>query len=837
MWAGPQIAAAPCEVAKILASDGADSDDFGMSVAVSGDVVVVGANRNDDNGADSGSAYVYRWNSSSWVETKLLPSDGAADDYFGHSVAVSGDVAVVGAHQNDDAGADSGSAYVFRWNGASWLETKLTASDGAAGDEFGFAVAVSGDVVVVGARGDDDNGDYSGSAYVYRWNGTSWVEAKLAASDGFDGDSFGHAVGASEDVVVVGAPQTDRWGPESGSAYVFRWNGSSWVEETQLVPFDGWHDDYFGTALAINGDAVVVGAPNDDGIGNNSGSAYPYRWNGTVWLEEGKLAPPDGATDDYFGTAVGVSGDVAVVGAVLDDDNGFDSGSAYVYRWNGAVWLEEGKLLASDGAIGDFFGDSVGVSGDVAVIGAWGVDDAGNSAGAAYFFGGVSTTDCNSNGEGDVCDIMAGTSSDLDASLTPDECDSFAYNVSQATFHDSIAYAIGAAGNGDDILASPSLFAAEPDIDFDGLAITLASFADIDQPAGGLLVMADGARLEAASTSDMTFNGELRINASDTADLETLDLTVASTGKLVCRESSRLDVALINGYLGGVTRVHDLGMLVFGGPVEQAGSMTVFPGAALVADSTLTNSGSSTVLDGGRISASGAISNTGTLIIDAGELNTNSNLNVTGGGTITLNASDLFVTGTCNNTGTVNLLGGLMIAGPVNTSGVLGLSNSTVIANGLLIESGGRLNTSGEIHSDVTNNQDVYCLGDTIVVGDYTNNGTTTVQIGTLTIVGSLTNNGTIIGNVVGGGLAGADGTQPGDGLVIADDYVAGAGSSLLMADPVWVFEVGGDYDVAIDDNTRYHMAQAELRLTGAGQSLELMSVDIGADQTGLDPN
>ncbi|MHC4272933.1 MAG: FG-GAP repeat protein, partial [Planctomycetota bacterium] len=175
MWAGPQIAAAPCEVAKILASDGADSDDFGMSVAVSGDVVVVGANRNDDNGADSGSAYVYRWNSSSWVETKLLPSDGAADDYFGHSVAVSGDVAVVGAHQNDDAGADSGSAYVFRWNGASWLETKLTASDGAAGDEFGFAVAVSGDVVVVGARGDDDNGDYSGSAYVYRWNGTSWV--------------------------------------------------------------------------------------------------------------------------------------------------------------------------------------------------------------------------------------------------------------------------------------------------------------------------------------------------------------------------------------------------------------------------------------------------------------------------------------------------------------------------------------------------------------------------------------------------------------------------------------------------------------------------------------
>ncbi|MHC4320640.1 MAG: FG-GAP repeat protein, partial [Planctomycetota bacterium] len=216
------VNAQECEMAKLLASDGDAIDVFGRSVAVSADVAVVGAPYDDDYGASSGSAYVYRWEVPYWVETKLLASDGAANEYFGTSVALSGDVAVVGAERDNDNGSNSGSAYVYRWNGASWIETKLLASDGASLDYFGTSVAVSGDVAVVGAPDDDDNGAESGSAYVYRWNGASWVETKLLASDGAAYDRFGESVAVSDDVAVVGAYWDDDNGTQSGSAYVYR---------------------------------------------------------------------------------------------------------------------------------------------------------------------------------------------------------------------------------------------------------------------------------------------------------------------------------------------------------------------------------------------------------------------------------------------------------------------------------------------------------------------------------------------------------------------------------------------------------------------------------------
>ncbi len=152
---------------KLLASDGASDDQFGWSVAVDGDTVVVGAYRDDDNGNASGSAYVYRFDGTDWIETKLLASDGAGNDNFGSGVAVDGDTVVVGSPGDDDY---SGSAYVYRFDGTDWIETKLIASDWANSDRFGISVAVDGDTVVVGAYGDDDNGSYSGSAYVYDLN-------------------------------------------------------------------------------------------------------------------------------------------------------------------------------------------------------------------------------------------------------------------------------------------------------------------------------------------------------------------------------------------------------------------------------------------------------------------------------------------------------------------------------------------------------------------------------------------------------------------------------------------------------------------------------------------
>ncbi len=389
---------------KLLASDRATYDGFGQSVAVSGHVAVVGAVFDDDNGMGSGSAYIFRWDGSAWTEEqKLLASDGAGGDRFGARVALSGDIAVVGAFWHDDNGADSGAAYVFHWNGSLWVEEqKLLAPDGAAGDWFGGSVSVSGDVVVVGASRNDNNGGLAGSAYVFRRKGSSWVlEQKLFDSGGRWGQSFGGTVSVSGLVVVVGAGGDGL----AGSVFVFRWNGMSWVDDGKLLPSDGDSGDGFGR-MAISGDVAIVGALRDDDNGQSSGSAYVFRWDGSQWLQEQKLLASDGAAGDSFGRSVSISGDVAIVGSFGDDDNGVISGSAYLFRWDGLRWVEEHKLLASDGAARDSLGGSVSISGDVAMAGAYQGDADVVDTGSAYVFDiGPPITDCNSNGIDDADDI------------------------------------------------------------------------------------------------------------------------------------------------------------------------------------------------------------------------------------------------------------------------------------------------------------------------------------------------------------------------------------------------------------------------------------------------
>ena len=194
---------------------------------------------------------------------KLIADDGAGYDYFGFSVAISGDLAIVGASGDDDEGEDVGSAYIFRREGASWVqEAKLTASDGAAGDNFGYsAVAISGDLAIVGAYADDDKGAASGSAYVFRREGASWVqEYKLLPDDGASGDFFGKSVAIFGDRAIVGAPEDDDKGEGSGSVYVFRREGASWVQEYKLLAEDGAEWDVFGSSVAISADAAIVGA-------------------------------------------------------------------------------------------------------------------------------------------------------------------------------------------------------------------------------------------------------------------------------------------------------------------------------------------------------------------------------------------------------------------------------------------------------------------------------------------------------------------------------------------------------------------------------------------------
>lgn len=383
---GENAALAQCET-ELLPSDGAEYDGAGRSVSISGDVVVVGAPlRDDDSGTNSGSAYVFRKSGSTWIgEQKLTASDAAPYDYFGVSVDVEGDIAVVGADSDDGNDTNSGSAYVFRWNGSSWVEEqKLLASDGAFLDLFGGSVAISGDTVVVGAHneGNTHSENGHGAAYVFRFNGTTWVqEQKLLPLDAAPVDWFGTSVAVSGDVVVVGAHFDDDNGSASGSAYVFRRTGSTWVQEQKLLGSNGAAYDVFGYSVAVYGDLAVVGAYKDDDKGINFGSAYVFRFNGSRWIEETELYGSDSATNQAFASSVSVGDDVAVIGAPDKSP-----GAVYVFRKNGSSWVEEQKLTASDGTPWDELGHSVAVSGDEIVSGAPGNWDIAPDAGSAYVF-------------------------------------------------------------------------------------------------------------------------------------------------------------------------------------------------------------------------------------------------------------------------------------------------------------------------------------------------------------------------------------------------------------------------------------------------------------------
>ncbi len=370
---------------KILPSDGAADDWFGCNVSISGDYAIIGARGDDDKVSKSGSAYIFERSDNSWNQiAKLTASNGAADDWFGCNVSISGDYAIVGAWGNDDNGSKSGSAYIFERSDNSWNQiAKLTASDGAADDQFGDFLSISGDYAIVGAMGDDDNGSYAGSAYIFEKSGGSWNQVdKLTASDGAIGDAFG-SVSISGDYAIVGARSDDDKGTQSGSAYIFERSDSSWSQIAKLTASDGATYDFFGTSVSISGDYAIVGASaNLNGIG----SAYIFERSGSKWNQVAKLNANDEALLDGFGKSVSISGDYAVVGSYSDDDKGTHSGSAYIFERSDNSWSQIAKLTASDGAAGDWFGYKVSISGDYAVVGSYSDDDKGMHSGSAYLF-------------------------------------------------------------------------------------------------------------------------------------------------------------------------------------------------------------------------------------------------------------------------------------------------------------------------------------------------------------------------------------------------------------------------------------------------------------------
>ena len=264
---------------KLTAPDPAAGDAFGVSVAISGDTAVAGALFDDDRGTNSGSAYVFIRSGTTWTQqAKLTPNDGSAGAQFGISVAISGDTVVVGASSDSTGASNSGSAYVFIRSGTTWtLEAKLSAADAASGDSFGWSVDIDGDTAIVGARLDDAGGSNSGSAYVFVRAGAIWTQqAMLTAADGAANDWFGVSVAISGDTAVAGAQFDDDGGSNTGSAYVFLRSGTVWSQQAKLTAGDAATADLFGHHADIQGDTLLAGAPFTDEGGSNAGSAYVF---------------------------------------------------------------------------------------------------------------------------------------------------------------------------------------------------------------------------------------------------------------------------------------------------------------------------------------------------------------------------------------------------------------------------------------------------------------------------------------------------------------------------------------------------------------------------------
>ena len=307
---------------KLTAPDGETDDFFGRSVAISGDTVLVGAFFDDVGlfNANQGSAYVFRRDGAVWTfEQQLTADDGGANDLFGVSVALDGDTALVGVGAN----AGLGAAYVFVRSGTTWTQQqKLTPGDNAAGDEVGTIVALGPETAIIGSRSDDVGSNVDqGSAYVFVRSGTFWSEQqKLTASDGAAGDRFGQGVALMGDTAVVGADLDDVGANlNQGSAYVFTRSVSMWTEQQQLTASDGDAQDQFGISVAVSGDTALIRDARDDVLDQDDGSAYVFTRSGTTWTEQQKLIRPDGESPDLFGESVALSGDVALVSAHLDD--------------------------------------------------------------------------------------------------------------------------------------------------------------------------------------------------------------------------------------------------------------------------------------------------------------------------------------------------------------------------------------------------------------------------------------------------------------------------------------------------------------------------------------
>lgn len=426
---------------QFVASDTIADDRFGFSLAVEGDLVLVGARETKDVGTDSGAVYVMRRTEppggpTQWVqEAKLLPSGlGIADSYFGNAVAIDGDVIVVGATHDDEFLSNAGAAYVFRYNDLTenWdLEAKLHASDAASSDHFGISVAIRGDELAVASEWHDAGGvTNTGAAYVFRYDSMSGVwneEQKFVPPVLSSGADYGRGLAFSDQGLVISEPWSDFFGDGLGAVFVYVHDGAVWNLEQSIGPNLPGDDDGFGQALSIDGNRMAVVAvryPID-------GYIAILEFDGSLWQRVDTVTQCVDSSSSWR-NSVCLRGDWLLAGRSGDyrahEQTITQVGSAYAYHYNGAFWDMEEFFYIADGMQSDRFGSAVALIGDEALISAPDRDDYGDGSGLVYVFTDLSgtdyvTNDCNANGLNDRCEISDGLVDDCNGNAIPDTCD------------------------------------------------------------------------------------------------------------------------------------------------------------------------------------------------------------------------------------------------------------------------------------------------------------------------------------------------------------------------------------------------------------------------------
>ncbi|MDF1809128.1 MAG: hypothetical protein P1U42_05475 [Phycisphaerales bacterium] len=413
----PSIGQTLFEDSSIYANDETTEINFGSAIALDGDYIAIGAHRDTSNGSYSGTVYVYS-TSTNLLVNKLLPDDGAPEDWFGFAVDIDNGLVAVGARYEDESGFNSGSAYVFDAITGQQI-TKLTPPPNSDFIDFGQTITIHDGVVAVGAQLDTENGTWSGSVFLFDATSGSFIQ-KLLPSDGSEYSFFGSSIAINDDYTVIGAEgNTNENGQAAGAVYVFDTNTRQ--ELFKFIAEDGNTEDRLGFRVDIHNNLIVAGAHRNDDLGRSSGSAYLFDMN--TKKQTAKLLPLDGERDNFFGYSVGIHQDVVTVGAIFNATNGEQSGA--VYKFDALTGQQINKLMTCERTGDDLFGFDISMNEQFIAVSAIQNDDHGANAGAVHLFDLNSCrADTNDDAELNFFDVSLFLSEFMDSNRAGDfNCD------------------------------------------------------------------------------------------------------------------------------------------------------------------------------------------------------------------------------------------------------------------------------------------------------------------------------------------------------------------------------------------------------------------------------